>query len=127
MTPRSIMTKPPPRGSVSATDPVRPGIDANKPLFVAGLGFSAAMSVLALTTSFYMLQVYDRVLSSRSLETLLLLTVIAVAGVSVFSALDLLRQRLLVRIGMRVGEAMATRVLRAMVALSAQSGSTLAR
>ena len=110
-----------------ASDPVREALETNTRVLAVALLFAAAMSVLALTTSFYMLQVYDRVLSSRSVETLLLLTVIAVAGVSVFSALDAFRQRLLVRIGMRVGEAVAARVLRAMVALSAQSGSTLAR
>ncbi len=51
-------------------------------------GFSAAMSILALTTSFYMLQVYDRVLTSRSPETLALLTIIAFAGIVVFGWLD---------------------------------------
>jgi ATP-binding cassette subfamily C protein/ATP-binding cassette subfamily C protein EexD len=110
-----------------ASDPVRAALEANMRVIAVAFLFAAAMSVLALTTSFYMLQVYDRVLSSRSVETLLLLTIIAVAGVSVFSALDSLRQRLLVRVGMRMGEAVAARVLRAMVALSAQSGSALAR
>jgi PrtD family type I secretion system ABC transporter len=110
-----------------ASDPVRAALEANARMIAVAFLFAAAMSVLALTTSFYMLQVYDRVLSSRSVETLLLLTLIAVAGVSVFSALDAFRQRLLVRIGMRVSEAVAACVLRAMVALSAQSGSALAR
>src|ERR1700759_2263957 len=87
----------------AATDPVRAALLANRPLFIAAFGFSAAMSVLALTTSFYMLQVYDRVLASRSEDTLLLLTVIAVVAIAVFSGLDSLRQRLLARIGMRVG------------------------
>src|ERR1700744_420480 len=96
-------------------DPVRAVLSANKPLFASGFGFSAAMSILALTTSFYMLQVYDRVLSSRSVDTLLLLTVIAVVAIGVFGALDSLRLRLLMRIGMRVAERLSPRVLRAMV------------
>src|ERR1700744_6390059 len=105
-----------------ASDPVRAAVAANARVLAVAFLFAAAMSVLALTTSFYMLEVYDRVLSSRSVETLVLLTIIAIAGVSVFSALDALRLRLLVRIGMRVGDEIAGKVLRAMVALSAQSG-----
>ncbi len=111
----------------AATDPVRAAMIANRPLFIAAFGFSAAMSVLALTTSFYMLQVYDRVLSSRSEDTLLLLTVIAVVAIGVFSALDSLRLRLLARIGMRVGDALSATVLRAMVAGTSQSGGTMIR
>ncbi|HEY4077889.1 MAG TPA: type I secretion system permease/ATPase [Rhizomicrobium sp.] len=116
------MTKPPPRGSVSATDPVRAAIDANKSLFVAGLGFSAAMSILALTTSFYMLQVYDRVLSSRSEETLLLLTIMAFIAIAVFAALDSLRTRILARAGIRTADLIAGDALRAMVATTSRNG-----
>src|ERR1700744_362598 len=122
MTRRSIMTKRLPRGSVLATDPVRAAIDANKPLFVAGLGFSAAMSVLALTTSFYMLQVYDRVLSSRSEETLLLLTLMAFGAIMVFAALDSLRVRILARAGIRAADLIAADALRAMVATTSRNG-----
>ena len=42
-----------------------------------GVGlFSGVINILALTGSFYMLQVYDRVLTSRSVETLVGLTVL---------------------------------------------------
>jgi PrtD family type I secretion system ABC transporter len=74
-----------------------------------------------------MLQVYDRVLTSRSGETLLLLTVMAVAGVAAFAALDTLRSRLFLRIALRVSEFLNARVLRAMVATSAVSGGAVAR
>jgi ABC-type protease/lipase transport system fused ATPase/permease subunit len=73
-------------------DPVREALLASRPLFVAAFGFSAVMSLLALTTSFYMLQVYDRVLSSRSEDTLLLLTVIAVGAIAVARIVDLLEK-----------------------------------
>ncbi len=115
-----------------ASEAGRPGqlmaaLAANKPLFGAAFVFSAAMSLLALTTSFYMLQVYDRVLSSRSLDTLLLLTVIATVALAVFGALDSLRLRLLSRIGMRVANRLSPIVLRAMVAVSSQNGAATAR
>jgi ABC-type protease/lipase transport system fused ATPase/permease subunit len=43
--------------------------------------FSAVLNVLMLTSSVYMLHVYDRALMSGSIETLLYLTIIAVASV----------------------------------------------
>ncbi|MEJ1970058.1 MAG: type I secretion system permease/ATPase [Rhizomicrobium sp.] len=116
-----------PLPGMQAPDPVRAALIANRPLFVAAFLFSAVMSGLALTTSFYMLQVYDRVLTSRSEDTLLLLTVIAVGAIAVFAALDSLRLRLLQRIGMRVGEALSATVLRAMVATTSQLGGMAAR
>jgi PrtD family type I secretion system ABC transporter len=108
-------------------DPIRAAIRANKSLFLVALGFSAGMSILALTTSFYMLQVYDRVLPGRSEETLLLLTLIAVGGICAFAALDSLRARLLLRAGMRISGALAEEVLHAMVATACHSGSRQAR
>ena len=107
----------------SAGDPrgqVWQALAANKRLLGMAFAFTAAMAMLSLTVSFYMLQVYDRVLTSRSIETLILLTVIAFAAISVFGALDSLRLRLLVRIGMRVGDNLGARVLRASVALSSR-------
>jgi PrtD family type I secretion system ABC transporter len=108
-------------------DPVRAAFAANRPLFTAAFAFSAVMSILALTTSFYMLQVYDRVLNSRSVDTLLLLTIIAVLAIAVFGALDSLRLRLLSRIGMRVANTLAPEVLRAMVSTTSQNGGTAVR
>lgn len=60
---------------------------------------SCFINVLALTTSIYMLQVFDRVLSSRSYETLGYLTLVAVVALAVFAALEVARKRLLVRSG----------------------------
>jgi PrtD family type I secretion system ABC transporter len=102
--------------------PVEQAFRENRILFAAALGFSAAMSVLALTTSIYMLEVYDRVLTSRSLETLALLSLLAVGGIFVFSRLDSLRMRLLTRIGLRVAEQLSRAVLRAMIATTTLSG-----
>ena len=109
------------------TDPIKTAVEANKDLFIAALGFSAAMSILALTSSFYMLQIYDRVLTSRSEDTLLLLTAIAVGGITAFAALDSLRVRLLMRAGLRVSNALAGDVLRAMVATACRNGGMQVR
>jgi PrtD family type I secretion system ABC transporter len=97
-------------------------VAASGKLFGFALVFSTAMAVLTLTTSFYMLEVYDRVLTSRSEETLVLLTLIAVAAIATFSALDSLRSRLFVRASMRTSAQVAPQVLRAMLATSSRSG-----
>jgi len=112
---------------VTRPDPVREAFVANGRLLSSIFGFSAAMSVLTLTTSFYMLEVYDRVLTSRSQETLILLTLIAVCALIIMGMLDSLRLRILSRIGMRIGDALAARTLRAMVATNSQTGAMSAR
>ncbi len=68
------------------------------PLLWVG-GFSLLINVLMLTSSLYMMQVYDRVLSSGSLSTLLYLTLIAVGALALMSALDHTRARLLGALG----------------------------
>lgn len=63
---------------------------------------SGTVNLLALTGSFYMLQVYDRVLASQSIPTLIALSVLA-AGLYTFQgALEVTRSQLLVRLGGRV-------------------------
>src|SRR5438270_1297010 len=91
------------------------------------VAFSAAISLLTLTTSLYMLEVYDRVLTSRSEQTLILLTAMAVTALIILGLLDSLRLRILVRFGMRIGDSLSSRVLRAMIATNAQSGGANVR
>jgi PrtD family type I secretion system ABC transporter len=64
----------------------------------AGL-FSLIINVLQLTVPLYMLQVFDRVLTSRSYETLVALSLIAGGALIVSLLLDLLRARLLLAAG----------------------------
>lgn len=61
-------------------------------------GFSLFLNVLVLIVPLYSLQIYDRVLSSQSIDTLLWLTVVAVLGILVLAVLDGLRSRILVRV-----------------------------
>jgi PrtD family type I secretion system ABC transporter len=60
---------------------------------------SCAINLLALATSIYMLQVFDRVLTSRSYETLGYLTLIALLAIAVLAAMELARKRILSRAG----------------------------
>ncbi len=68
-------------------------------VFLAIALISGVVNLLALSGSFYMLQVYDRVLTSHSTPTLIALSVL-VAGLYIFqSVIDLLRSQVLVRLG----------------------------
>jgi ABC-type protease/lipase transport system fused ATPase/permease subunit len=75
--------------------------------FVSTGLFSFAINLLLLTVSLYMLQVYDRVLSTRSFETLLYLTLIAVVALLVLGLLDVVRSRILVEVGTWLEERLA--------------------
>lgn len=61
--------------------------------------FSFLVNFLLLITAIYMLQVYDRVLSSGSLDTLLWLTVVALFAIAVYAFLEQARRLILGRIG----------------------------
>jgi ATP-binding cassette subfamily C protein len=68
---------------------------------------SGLINVLALTGSFYMLQVYDRALTSGSVPTLLALSVLAI-GLYFFQGLfEVLRSQILVRLGARLDKKIA--------------------
>lgn len=68
---------------------------------------SGIINVLALTGSFYMLQIYDRALTSGSVPTLLALSVLAV-GLYLFQGLfDVIRSQVLVRVGARLDKRIA--------------------
>lgn len=65
-------------------------------------GISGIINVLALTGSFYMLQIYDRAIPSANIPTLAALSVLAI-GLYLFQGLfDVLRSQILVRVGARL-------------------------
>lgn len=90
-----------------------------------GVGFfSAVINALVLTGSFYMLQVYDRVLPSRSVPTLIGITVLLALLYAAYGALDFARVRALSRIGLGVDRQLRARVIEAvlLVPLRARQG-----
>jgi ATP-binding cassette, subfamily C, bacterial len=68
---------------------------ANRTLFIWAAVFSVAVNMLMLTSPLYMLQVYDRVLGSRSEETLVALSVLVLALFLIMGVLDYLRSRVM--------------------------------
>ncbi|MER9948524.1 type I secretion system permease/ATPase [Mesorhizobium sp. M0047] len=90
--------------------------------FIAIALFSGVLNVLMLAGSLYMLEVYDRVLPSRSVPTLIglsLLVAILYAGQGV---LDFIRGRILVRIGGALDEALGARVYSSVLKLPLKVG-----
>ncbi len=73
-------------------------------------GVSAVINILYLTGSFYMLEVYDRVLPSRSMPTLIAISLLAGALYAFQGILDFLRGRVLMRIGAALDQDVSARV-----------------
>jgi len=71
-------------------------------LFLCAGVFSGAINVLALAGSFYMLQVYDRILPSQSVPTLVALSVLLAGLLLAYGILDAVRLRLMARAGARI-------------------------
>lgn len=91
--------------------------------FYAGL-FSLCINVLLLAPSLYMLQVFDRVITSRSTETLVMLTLAATTALVVMGMLDLLRTHLLGAAAAAMEARIGPRVLDGLLANAAKLGGT---
>ena len=83
--------------------------NAKRILYIVA-AFSLVINVLMLTAPMYMLQVYDRVLVSRSNDTLLYLTLVAIFVLAIMGVLDSIRSRILVRLGARFDAELANKV-----------------
>ena len=91
------------------------------------LGFSVVINLCFLVSPIYMLQVYDRVLASSSLETLVLLTVIAVFLLTVYLFAEAGRKRALARAGQLLGEALdGVTIRKGLAAAATPSNKTVA-
>ena len=88
--------------------------------------FSGVSNILMLTGAIYMLQIYDRVLPSRSVPTLIALSLLAGILFLGQAIIDLVRGRVLSRIGAELDEAVGKRVFSGMIVPSSgqQTGGT---
>ncbi|WNK21193.1 type I secretion system permease/ATPase [Halomonas piscis] len=96
-----------------ATDLQR-ALKACKGSFVAVGFFSMFVNLLMLVPPMYMLQVYDRVLSTQSEDTLLMLTLLVIFLFAIMGGLELVRSRILVRVGNRLDTMINERLYSAM-------------
>jgi PrtD family type I secretion system ABC transporter len=91
---------------------------------LVGIGaFSGLINLLMLTSSLFMLEVYDRVLPSRSVPTLVGLSILAALLLTFQALLEITRGRLLVRIGGRLESRLTPRVYDAVVRMRSKPGT----
>jgi PrtD family type I secretion system ABC transporter len=108
------------RNAPPSRDELADIMKASRGAFLATGLFSGVVNVLMLTGSIFMLQVYDRVLGSGSVPTLVALSIIVFILYCFYGILEFVRARMLVRIGRRVEERLRDRVFNAVTALSLQ-------
>ncbi len=90
--------------------------------FLAIALFSGMSNILMLSGALFMLEVYDRVLPSRSIPTLVALMILLVGLYGAQGVIDTIRSRILVRVGNSLDEAMSMRVYNAVVRLPLKIG-----
>ena len=89
---------------------LREAIVKSKKSFIMVGFFSLFINLLMLVPPLYMLQLYDRVLASRSEDTLVMLTVIVVFLFIVMALLEVVRSRVLVKVGNKLDSLLSQRV-----------------
>ncbi|MGB2130685.1 MAG: type I secretion system permease/ATPase, partial [Marinobacterium sp.] len=77
--------------------------------FSVGL-FSMFINLLMLVPAFYMLQVYDRVVTSGSIPTLVMLTLVMLLFMTTMGALEWVRSRIMVRVSTRIDTLLGSRL-----------------
>jgi ATP-binding cassette subfamily C protein len=92
---------------------------------IAAGAFSLALNLLMLTVPLYMMTVYDRVLTSRSEETLLMLSILAIGALAAIAVLETVRQLVLTRSGARLETGLGGRILDASLQTGLASGTDI--
>jgi ATP-binding cassette subfamily C protein EexD len=86
-----------------------------KVFFLSAAAFSFIINMLLLAPSLYMLQVYDRVLSGRSIETLVMMTLLLMLLLLMMGCLEMVRTRLLIEASSAIDEQMGAHLLLRMI------------
>lgn len=81
--------------------------------FLVAAAFSLAINLLVLTSPIYMMQVFDRVVTSGHLDTLAWLTLLAAAAYFAYGALETARGSIMARLGAWLDRALATKLIKA--------------
>jgi ATP-binding cassette subfamily C exporter for protease/lipase/ATP-binding cassette subfamily C protein EexD len=91
-----------------------------RPFFVYAALFSMFINILVLAPAAYMMQIFDRVMTGRSEETLVMLTLVAVPALMVMAVMESLRARLLIACGAAMDRKLGPRVLEGVLAQTAR-------
>lgn len=79
--------------------------------WIAVVVFSMTINILMLAPTIYMMQVSDRVMTTRNFTTLFFLTLLAVAVFAVMGTLEWARSRVMVRVGVRLDRRLGAKLL----------------
>ncbi|MDD5371932.1 MAG: type I secretion system permease/ATPase [Sulfurimonas sp.] len=104
------MAKKPLNGQKGDFSELKEAILKSKKSFIMVGFFSLVINILMLVPSLYMLQLYDRVMASRSQDTLIMLTGIVVFLFLVMALLEVVRSRVLVKVGNKMDSLLSQRV-----------------
>jgi PrtD family type I secretion system ABC transporter len=91
--------------------PLEEAFKACRPHFGAAALFSAFVNILFLAPTIYMMQVYDRVVPTQGVLTLVWLTIVVALAIGALSALDAMRNRIMMRAGLRFNRYLAGEIL----------------
>ena len=105
-----------------ASSELAAALGACRRAFVATAVFSGMSNLLMLTGALFMLEVYDRILPSRSVPTLVALLFLVAGLYAAQGMIDTIRSRILVRVGHSLDESMSARVYDAIVRLPLKIG-----
>lgn len=103
-------------GAAERPDALRRAMAACRRVWSGVAVFSACLNLLMLTVPLYMLQVYDRVLTTANVDTLLALSGLVFVALTAFGLLDAVRSRILARVGVWLDRELGSAVLAGAVA-----------
>ncbi len=106
---------------VKEKSPLREAFSALTPFIKRTFYFSLVVNVLVLAPSAYMMQVYDRVVNSRSHTTLLMLTILVVGIYLLLEALEWVRRQVMHDAGMELDKVLRGRVFSAILTARIQN------
>ena len=109
----------------TAPHPLTRALAACRRVLAAVALFSACVNLLLLVVPLYMLQVYDRVLTTGNVDTLLALSAMAFIGLATFGLLDAVRLRILTRAGAWLDRELGSPVLAGAVAEARRAGGAV--
>jgi ATP-binding cassette subfamily C protein EexD len=86
--------------------------------FAMGGFFSLFINLLMLVPPLYMLQLYDRVVTSRSVETFIMITALVIVLFITLALLEMVRSRILVRVSNKIDELLSEKIFNALFKLA---------
>jgi ATP-binding cassette subfamily C protein len=105
-------------------EPMEAALAKCRSFFVSAALFSALINLLYLAPTLYMMQVYDRVVPTGGVITLIWLTLIIAFAVGTLTALENIRSRLMMRAALRLDMEISGTILDRLVARSSRSNDT---